>query len=243
MNLLAVDTATSKLSAALRTEQGEWYFEAGAGPRHSELVMDSVDLLTQKAGLTPADLSAVLCMGGPGSFTGLRIGFSLAKGLALSLDIPFFPVPTLDCMAHPFSMWPGLVVPVIDAKKNAFFCALYQDGGRLTPFMDAEAPAIARTIADALSGETPPVLLAGADAEMLRRRLENDCPRELPPGILRVSPLYAGARALLELAPQDIVKNRGIFDNESVARFAGPEYIRKSDAELQFRTLKRKNDG
>ncbi|MDR0584886.1 MAG: tRNA (adenosine(37)-N6)-threonylcarbamoyltransferase complex dimerization subunit type 1 TsaB [Treponema sp.] len=240
MNLLAIDTATPILSVALRTEWGDWCFEAGAGLRHSELVMDSIDMLTKKAGLKPADLSGLVCMGGPGSFTGLRIGFSLAKGLALSLGIPFAPVPTLDCMAYPFAMWPGLVVPVIDAKKNAFFCALYRDGGRLGPFMDAEAPLIARIIADALSGDLhnprqSPVLLTGPGAETFRLRLERDCPQGLPQGA-RTSAVCGGyARALLDLAPQDIVKNREMFDNDSGAIFSGPEYIRKSDAELQLR--------
>ena len=241
MNLLAVDTATSIFSVALRTEQGDWYFEADAGLRHSELVMDSIDMLTKKAGLKPANLSALVCMGGPGSFTGLRIGFSLAKGFALALGIPFAPVPTLDCMAYPFAMWPGLVVPVIDAKKNAFFCALYRDGRRLGPFMDAEAPLIARTIAGALSGENPThrlslVLLTGPDAETLRSRLERDCPQGLPPGILRTGAVYGGyAGALLDLAPRDIVKSREMFDNVNGVCFSGPEYIRKSDAELQLR--------
>ena len=143
MNLLAVDTAASTLSVALAAGEDTWLFEAAAGLRHSELLIDSIDMLTRKAGLKPEDLNGVACMGGPGSFTGLRIGFSLAKGLALSLGIPFAAIPTLDCMALPFSAWPGMVVPVIDAKNNSFFCALYRGNERISPYMDAEAAEIA----------------------------------------------------------------------------------------------------
>ncbi len=150
MNLLAIDTATDTLSVAIGTAgtngaaSSTWLFEADAGLRHSELAMDSIDQLMRKAALQPSDLSGVVCMGGPGSFTGLRIGFSIAKGLALALGIPFAPIPTLDCMARPFSALPELIVPVIDAKQKAFFCAIYHGGKCLCPGMDA-APVAKQT--------------------------------------------------------------------------------------------------
>ena len=200
MKILAIDTATAVLSLALKTETDSWYFEADAGLRHSELVMDGIDLLMGKAGLHPADLSGVACMGGPGSFTGLRIGFSLAKGLALALGIPFVPVPTLDCVAYPFAAWPALALPAIDAKKNAFFCALYRDGRRLGQALDAEPAEIAAAIRAALcSGEsTPnprlyPVLLTGPGAEQLYERLRPECAAFLPGDALRPVTVPTGA--------------------------------------------------
>ena len=233
MNLLAVDTASSILSAALSAGEQTWYFEADAGLRHSELLMDCVDLLMKKAGLQPENLSGVLCMAGPGSFTGLRIGFSLAKGLALSLGIPFVPIPTLDCMARPFSFWPGPVIPVIDAKKNAFFCALYQGGRRLCPDMDAEAAEIARTAAEAVkrgpSGEKA-VLLTGPDAEKLRGVLGPEFERQQS-GVTVIAEKESGwgkARTLIEMA-----RETPLLRNDNTDYFSGPRYLRKSDAELQ----------
>ncbi|MDR2478323.1 MAG: tRNA (adenosine(37)-N6)-threonylcarbamoyltransferase complex dimerization subunit type 1 TsaB [Treponema sp.] len=233
MNLLAVNTAVSTLSAAVAAGEDTWYFEADAGLRHSELLMDCIDLLMKKSGLQPEDLSGVLCMGGPGSFTGLRIGFSLAKGLALSLGIPFAPIPTLDCMARPFSFWPGLVIPVIDAKKNAFFCALYRNGGRLCPDMDAGAAEIARTIAEAAkhgpAGETT-VLLTGPDAEKLHGALTVELAQHLS-GITIIVEKEQGwgtARTLIAMA-----RETPLLNNDNADYFSGPQYIRKSDAELQ----------
>ncbi|GHV95318.1 hypothetical protein AGMMS50293_16380 [Spirochaetia bacterium] len=225
MNILAIDTAVSVLSVALSAGDDVWCFEADAGLRHSELAMDSVDLLFKKAGLEPGELSGVLCMGGPGSFTGLRIGFSLAKGMALALGIPFVPIPSLDCMAHPFSCRPGLVIPVIDAKKSAFFCALYSGGRQLCPGMDAGPALIAQTITGALEslpGEKQ-VLLTGPDAEKLYPLL--------PEGLASLAggALKGYARTLL-----DIAKKCKIFDNCDTDWFSGPEYIRKSDAELNL---------
>jgi tRNA threonylcarbamoyladenosine biosynthesis protein TsaB len=261
MNLLAVDTATSILSVALGTEQGVWYFEADVGLRHSELIMDSIDMLTRKAGLKPPDISGVVCMGGPGSFTGLRVGFSLAKGFALSLGIPFASIPTLDCMAYPFAMWPGLVVPVIDAKKNSFFCALYQDGKRISPFMDAGIADITGAITDVFSSQNPPlnekarvkpqgnfvggemyytkaksVLLTGPDVKMVYQQLQLNRDGEPEGELFRLAVAFGGyARVLLDLSLRDIAKNQEMFNNNCGDYFSGPNYIRKSDAELYSR--------
>ncbi|MDR2477824.1 MAG: tRNA (adenosine(37)-N6)-threonylcarbamoyltransferase complex dimerization subunit type 1 TsaB [Treponema sp.] len=242
MRLLAIDAATSVFSVALGTEQDVWYFEADAGPRHSELALDCAGVLMRKAGLMPVDLSGVACMGGPGSFTGLRIGFSLAKGLALSLGIPFVPVPTLDCMAYPFAAWPGLVVPVIDAKKNAFFCALYRDGRRISAEMDAGPEEIAAAVA-AVGRETRRpdeplnVLLTGPDADKLLRRLPSEYGRNQRLNIAGPAPeaRRGYGRVLLELSRRDIAQKDQIFNNDDMDYFSGPLYIRKSDAELNAR--------
>jgi tRNA threonylcarbamoyladenosine biosynthesis protein TsaB len=244
MNILAVDAAAATLSIALAADGDIWLFEADAGQRHSELLLGGVDYLLRQAGRVPADLAGVACMGGPGSFTGLRIGFAFAKGLALSLGIPFVAIPSLDCMAHPFSAWPGLVAPAIDAKKSAFFCALYRNGERLTPPMDAAPAAIATAIAtataeaaaataDASGGRPCPVLLAGPDAEKLRDALTGLLPPSLA-GLLRIAAPAGGcARALLELCRRRVTADGALPENTDADWFSGPLYIRKSDAELQ----------
>ena len=171
MNLLAVDTATEKLSVALFAGGEKWYFSADAGLRHSDLLTDITDLLMKKAALKPEQLSGVVCMDGPGSFTGLRIGFSFAKGLALSLSIPFAAIPTLDCMARPFSFWPGIIMPVIDAKKGAFFCTLFNDGKRLCPDMDITPAKIFSTVEKQGAEAANRVLLVGPGAGLFHEKL------------------------------------------------------------------------
>jgi tRNA threonylcarbamoyladenosine biosynthesis protein TsaB len=224
MNLLAIDTAAEKLSVALASGEHTgyakhtWVFEADAGLRHSELIMDSIDMLLEKAALKPEDLSGVVCMGGPGSFTGLRIGFSLAKGLALALNIPFAAIPTLDCLAWPFSAWPGIVVPALDAKKNAFFCALYRDGRRLCPDMDAGPPEIARALADNHAAEQ--ILLVGPGASMLHEKLTamGGAGLNIKPGKgLR----WGNAETLLAIARETRVIEQG-----NAGYSNGPEYRR-----------------
>jgi len=229
VNLLAIDTATEKLSIALAAGNDIWLFEADAGLRHSELVMETIDMLFQKAALKPEDLSGIVCMGGPGSFTGLRIGFSLAKGLALALNCPFAAIPTLDCMARPLSSLKGLVMPVLDAKRSSFFCALYRDGVRICADMDAGPSAIADAIAiETAKAQLKQVLLFGPGAEMLYGKLT-----QLPQSPLADIDILVGkglrwgnAQTLLEIA-----LDTDIFANNVTDFSAGPEYIRKSDAE------------
>jgi len=231
MNLLAVDTATEKFSAALSCGSETWFFMADAGLRHSELIMDSVDILMKKALLKPADLSGVVCTGGPGSFTGLRIGYSLAKGLALSLGIPFAAIPTLDCMARPFlqlpNILPGIIVPVIDAKKQAFFCALYSGGKRLCPDMDASPAEIVRAIAAFSPENKGPAFLIGPGAQTLRERLTATADTSLPLITAESGLRWGDALSLLEIA-----KETQVFEKNTCDYFSGPEYLRKSDAEI-----------
>ena len=221
MNILALDTADQVLSAALATETGIWYTEIDAGARHSELVMECADLLCKSAGFSPSALGLVACMKGPGSFTGLRIGFSAAKGMALALGIPLVAVPTLDCLAHPLSIWPGIVIPAMDAKKGCFFTALYRGGQRLTGYMDVSPEVIAKEVEKASLCPTEPVVLTGCGAELLYPFLQAYIPHT------RVDPESRRGRAkeLLE-----ITKNT-IFERNDID--SGPLYLRKSDAELK----------
>ena len=235
MNVLAIDTATDHFSVALAAGHNTWLFEADAGLRHSELIMDSIDMLFKTAALKPEELNGVVCMGGPGSFTGLRIGYSTAKGLALSLGIPFAPIPTLDCLARPFSSLPGIFVPVLDAKRKAFFCALYREGNRLCPDMDEGPVEIVRTIAAELSpqaGNAPEqALLFGPGAELLYDRIAQLQLNDLAIASIKLGKLrWGNAATMLEMA-----REKDIFANSNEYNFAGPEYIRKSDAEEEAR--------
>ena len=125
--ILSIDSASSILSIAVNKGEQIFYKETQEA-RHSESAMAIIDSLMKDASLKPSDLAGVVCMKGPGSFTGLRIGYSIAKGLALSLSIPFGVVPTLDCMALPFRNDSEPVLCAIQSKKNAWFYSVYKDG-------------------------------------------------------------------------------------------------------------------
>ena len=113
MLILAFDTATDVATSALVVD-GEVL-----GERSSRAVtlLEDVDALLRQGGARPTDLEALAVGLGPGSFTGTRIGLSIARGLALALDVPAAGVSTLDALA---AGAPG-AVPVIDARRREVF--------------------------------------------------------------------------------------------------------------------------
>jgi len=225
LNILALDSSDAVLSVALATKTGFFYMEIKA-LSHSELLLECTQSLCKSANISPSELNMVSCMNGPGSFTGLRIGFSSAKGIALALGIPLVSVPTLDCLAHPFSMWPGIVLPVIDAKKGCFFAAFYRHGKRLTCYRDSSPEALAEEAAKVIDFPNEPILLTGGGAELLHSSFIS-C---FPSGNIRVESAckHGSAKELLEIAKSD--KFEVVNDINS-----GPAYLRKSNAELNFK--------
>jgi tRNA threonylcarbamoyladenosine biosynthesis protein TsaB len=232
MNILALDTSDSVISAALSFGGGTGHIEVDSGARHSELLMEIIDGLFKTASMKPEDLELVACMKGPGSFTGLRIGFATAKGLSLALGIPLAAVPTLDCMAHNLSAWPGIVLAVMDAKKDCFFAAFYRSGKLLSGYLDA-SPAMILGELKALSlspGE--PLAITGPGAPLLLEKLENL--EEFKK--TRSSPLFfrdAAFRRGRSLELLEITRQYNIIRDDDL--YSGPLYLRKSDAELNLK--------
>jgi len=111
--ILAFDTATDRATSAL-LDDGEVLGERVS--RTATLLAD-VDALVRQSGAHPGDVNRLAIGTGPGSFTGIRIGLAIARGLALALDVPAAGVSTLDALA---AGAPG-AVPVIDARRAEVF--------------------------------------------------------------------------------------------------------------------------
>ena len=186
-----------------------------AGFRHAERVMTAIEYCVAEAGMVPADLDLLACSGGPGSFTGLRIGMATVKGLSLGLGKPFVTVPTLDGIAADWEGVPGAVVPVLDAKRSRFYFAVYE-GGRLVagPFDDGVERLIAATHA------YPDVLFVGPDADLVESTAAERSGFRVA-AERRRSPVRAIARLAAEIFERDGPSPSG----------AGLVYLRASDAE------------
>ena len=101
MNILAVDTAGKTASVAiLRDDVLLYEMQCNNGLTHSETLLPMIDTALRACGMTVADLDLLGATNGPGSFTGLRIGVSVIKGLALPRQIPCAPVSTMAALAY-----------------------------------------------------------------------------------------------------------------------------------------------
>ncbi len=136
MNMLVFDTSTDMLAVAVKNDEGEFFSHSTRGFRHSETLLPAIEHCLAEASLPLRQIGLIACTSGPGSFTGLRIGMATAKGLSLALGIPWVGVPTLDCIAHGQQKAGRTIVPVIDARKNRLYSALYRGGRRVSEFLD-----------------------------------------------------------------------------------------------------------
>ena len=84
---------------------------------HSKRLHVFINELLEKSNVSPKDLSAISVSKGPGSYTGLRIGVSSAKGLCFALEIPLISIDTLDAFAHQIEISDGFIIPLIDARR------------------------------------------------------------------------------------------------------------------------------
>ena len=124
--LLAFETSAKAASVALfdgETLLGEQYQNTGL--THSQTLMVMAEDLLKQCGKSPADVQAVAVANGPGSFTGVRIGAAAAKGFAWGREIPLYGVSTLEAMALGLGVYQGYICPVMDARRNQVYNALF----------------------------------------------------------------------------------------------------------------------
>ena len=144
--ILSLETATTVCSVALHREgRLEGIFELHKENVHAQKLMFLLDALMVQTGISVTDLDAIAVSKGPGSFTGLRIGASTAKGLAFALGIPLIAVDTLDALAHGIGEYIGIndfIIPMLDARRMEVYCRVLD--GKLNPVSPLSAEIIHR---------------------------------------------------------------------------------------------------
>lgn len=130
-NILCIETATTNCSVALgiNGEMRTLKEENDLNYSHSERLHILIQDILEESGITLSDLNAIAISKGPGSYTGLRIGVSAAKGLCFSLDIPLISVPTLTSLAYKINE-PGSIVTMLDARRMEVYSAVFDQEKR-----------------------------------------------------------------------------------------------------------------
>jgi tRNA threonylcarbamoyladenosine biosynthesis protein TsaB len=127
MRILALDTSTEWCSVAAGDGKAWHRSDEHAGQTHSERVLPMVQAVLSDAGWTLSGLDGIAFGAGPGSFTGVRIGCSVAQGLALGADLPVMPIPTLAALAQEGFRTRGWrhVFACLDARMHEVYIAAY----------------------------------------------------------------------------------------------------------------------
>ena len=219
MRVLGVETSTRAGGVALVEGDrlvAEYLLDVSV--THSERLLAAIDAVMSDAGWRPTDLQGLAVAVGPGSFTGLRVGISTVKGLALALGLPVAAVPTLDAMAAavPWSALP--VCAVLHARRNEVYSALYRWDGE---GFARESDYLALTPDDLGARLTESTLLVGDAADIIR----SPHVRQIPPPRRAPSPACVAALGRARLALGETVGAAALT----------PFYLRPSEAELRRR--------
>ena len=142
--ILNLETATKNCSVALAKEGKTILCKeiAEEGYSHAERLHVFIEEIIKEAGISLKVLVAVAVSQGPGSYTGLRIGVSAAKGLCFALDIPLIAVDTLQTLASQVTVSNGWIVPMIDARRMEVYSAIF------TPNLELKRPVLAEIITE-----------------------------------------------------------------------------------------------
>lgn len=192
---------------------------------HAEHLIPEIDRLMKASGLTLGDLDALAVGLGPGSLTGTRVGLSIAKGLALGTGLPVVGVSSLDAIARSTALTGLQACPMINAGKGDVFTALYglSDEGEL----EKRTEDLALTPSSLVERIVEPTIFAGGGALMYRGFLTDrlgDVAIFAPP-----DQRLPRAAVIARLAVERL--REGAEENPGGLR---PNYIRKSEAEIQW---------
>ena len=177
MNILMIDTSGPACGVAIMAD-GRLVYEAELTHRqtHSQRVMPMVDTALQMSDMTAADMDVFGAVVGPGSFTGVRIGVSTVKALAHAANKPCVAVDALEALAANVTAFDGVVCPILDARAQQVYGAIFKRGERLTE--------------DTVEKPQHNGLRAGSACALAARRLEAG---ETPLDYITLLPLYLRA--------------------------------------------------
>ncbi|MCE5263174.1 MAG: tRNA (adenosine(37)-N6)-threonylcarbamoyltransferase complex dimerization subunit type 1 TsaB [Deltaproteobacteria bacterium] len=227
MITLAIECATDTVSLALlQGEEVRAELYLGAGRHHAELLLPALQKLLALSGIAMEQVDLLACTSGPGSFTGVRMGVSTVKGLALALEKPIVGVSTLETLAMNAPPAQGLVCALLDARREQVYAGVYRTG--FDGFPEAVAPERLTDIAQLLAGlPVDRVDFIGDGALRYRDRIVGSHTGRCVPDGSGFHRLQASAAGLIGL------RRYSRCGGEDPLTFS-PKYLRLSEAEARL---------
>ncbi len=211
--VLNIETATTNCSVSL-SKDGEILVlkeDNSLGYSHAETLHLFIDEIFKVANIKPSEIDAVAVSKGPGSYTGLRIGVSSAKGLCFALDKPLIATDTLESLAHQVNIKEGFIVPMLDARRMEVYSAIYN--ASLESYRGVEAEILTEESYSSLL-ETNKVYFIGSGVEKTKALIQH-------PNAVFIEGKLPSANEMASLAEFKYKKS----DTEDVAYFE-PYYLK-----------------
>lgn len=173
MTILAIDTSNNPLGVALLDDNqvlGEYI--TNIKKNHSVRVMPAIQRLMEDCEKVPADLTKIVVAKGPGSYTGVRIGVTIAKTLAWTLNIPLVGISSLEILAAGAGRYfNGFVAPIVDARRGQVYTALYRYQDGVLTAVEQDQLVMIDEWAAKLADFNEPILFVGNDLSLHRTKI------------------------------------------------------------------------
>ena len=226
MRILGIESSSLVASAAVvENEVTLAEYTVNYKKTHSQTLLPMIDEMMRLLDMEPSAVDAIAVSGGPGSFTGLRIGSATAKGLGLALKKPLIHVPTLDAMAYGLFGASGLICPMMDARRQQVYTGIYWFEERFEIVMEQSALAVA-DLAERLNALGERVIFLGDGVPVYEKQLAET---------LTVPYCFAPAHVNRQRAASVAALGAVYFAEGKIETAAEhkPDYLRKSQAERE----------
>lgn len=226
MKILALESSAVAASVAVCEEEtllAQSFQHSGL--THSRTLMPMLEDMLKNSGMTLDEMDVIAVAAGPGSFTGLRIGISAAKGLAWTRELPCAACSTLESMAWPLTLWDGEICAVMDARRHQVYRARFlSEGGSLRRLCQDGAISLDELEKEIKSSGKPQILVGDGAQLCYNDLMARGLPVRMAPPNLRLQSAWGVARAAVTCI------RAGKLVSASALK---PEYHRLSQAERE----------
>lgn len=242
MKLLAMDSSGMTASVAIvEDDVMRAEYTMNYKKTHSQTLLPMIEEIVKMTETDLDEIDGIAVAGGPGSFTGLRIGSATAKGLGLALDKPIISVPTVVGLAYNYQMCSQLICPIMDARRNQVYTGIYSfDGIRLVTYMEQCAISIeellenlVRVTTDIKHAKT--IIFLGDGVPVHRVWLDEHLPQ---PHLFAPAHLNGQRAGALGVCAMELARE-GKAESPAAHR---PDYLRLSQAERERAEKKKQNN-
>ncbi|WP_313893432.1 tRNA (adenosine(37)-N6)-threonylcarbamoyltransferase complex dimerization subunit type 1 TsaB [Psychrobacillus sp.] len=223
---LGIDTSHTPLAVAvMKDEQVLAEYKSGMKITHSIGTMPAIEELLKKAGVQANEIDAIAVAKGPGSYTGVRIGVTIGKTLAWTLNIPIMSVSSLEVLAGNAPFFNGVVCSIMDARRGNVFAGIYMNGETVK-----ESHMSLEDLLETLDEMGQPVLFVGMDVSIHWEQIKEVLGDKVQYATAALS--LPSAAVLIELAKKQ---------EATEVHATVPEYLRVTEAEANWMKEQKKN--